>query len=83
MDRGPADIRVLHVDEDPASVQQTAETLEESDSRLDVTTATDTDTGLSIVRRVAKAHGWSATITDSEDGGARFDFTGVDVVEDA
>jgi signal transduction histidine kinase len=34
--------------------------------------------GLSIVEQIAEAHGWSVTVTDSESGGARFDFTGVD-----
>ncbi|MFB6184190.1 MAG: GAF domain-containing protein [Haloarculaceae archaeon] len=36
--------------------------------------------GLNIVAQVADAHGWDVTVTDSEDGGARFDVTGVDVV---
>ncbi len=30
--------------------------------------------GLSIVRRIAGAHGWSISVTDSDDGGARFEF---------
>jgi len=34
--------------------------------------------GLSIVRNVADAHGWDITITDSTDGGARFEFTGIE-----
>ena len=34
--------------------------------------------GLSIVKQIAEAHGWSVTVTDSENGGARFEFTGVD-----
>ncbi|MEF8870003.1 MAG: PAS domain S-box protein [Haloarculaceae archaeon] len=29
--------------------------------------------GLSIVERIADAHGWSVTVTESEDGGARFE----------
>ena len=36
--------------------------------------------GLSIVERVAEAHGWSVSLTESEDGGARFEFTGVEEV---
>jgi len=35
--------------------------------------------GLAIVRRIAKAHGWTVHITDGEMGGARFEFTGVDI----
>jgi K+-sensing histidine kinase KdpD len=34
--------------------------------------------GLAIVERVADAHGWGVTITDSEAGGARFEFTGLE-----
>ena len=34
--------------------------------------------GLSIVREVARAHGWSIEVTDSESGGARFEITGVE-----
>jgi len=30
--------------------------------------------GLAIVRRVAEAHGWSVTLVESADGGARFEF---------
>jgi len=33
-----------------------------------------TGLGLSIVRQVAQAHGWPVRVTDSEDGGARFEF---------
>ncbi|WP_380676953.1 ATP-binding protein [Salinigranum sp. GCM10025319] len=33
--------------------------------------------GLAIVRRVAEAHGWTVTVTESDDGGARFEFRGV------
>jgi signal transduction histidine kinase len=35
-----------------------------------------TGVGLSIVETVAEAHGWSVAITESADGGARFEFTG-------
>ncbi|WP_138004818.1 PAS domain-containing sensor histidine kinase [Halalkalirubrum salinum] len=42
------------------------------------TTADDgTGFGLSIVNEIADAHGWELTITDSETGGARFEFRGV------
>ena len=36
--------------------------------------------GLAIVEAVADAHGWSVAITESDTGGARFEFTGVAVV---
>ena len=35
--------------------------------------------GLTIVRRIAEAHGWQVRIVDGTDGGARFEFTGVDL----
>ena len=37
--------------------------------------------GLSIVQQLADAHGWNVSATDSETGGARFEFTGVSFVE--
>lgn len=37
--------------------------------------------GLSIVQRIAEAHGWTTRVTDSEAGGARFEFTGVDTAD--
>jgi signal transduction histidine kinase len=40
-----------------------------------VSTATDgTGYGLTIVRDVAEAHGWTVTATTGDDGGARFEF---------
>jgi signal transduction histidine kinase len=33
--------------------------------------------GLSIVEEVAEAHGWTVTVTDGADGGARFELGGV------
>lgn len=38
-----------------------------------------TGLGLAIVSNIAEAHGWDVTVTESESGGARFDFTGVEV----
>lgn len=38
--------------------------------------------GLSIVEAVATAHGWDVRITEGADGGARFEFTGVDVLDE-
>ena len=43
------------------------------------TNATDgTGFGLSIVREIAEAHGWAVSATEGADGGARFEFTGVE-----
>lgn len=45
------------------------------------TSATGTGFGLSIVRNVAIAHGWSVTVGESETGGARFHFTDVEFID--
>lgn len=34
--------------------------------------------GLNIVQEIAEAHGWEVSVTDSENGGARFEITGVE-----
>ncbi|MFB6079114.1 MAG: ATP-binding protein [Halarchaeum sp.] len=45
------------------------------------TTASDgTGLGLSIVSAIADGHGWTMSVTASESGGARFEFTGVEFV---
>ncbi|WP_338009508.1 histidine kinase N-terminal 7TM domain-containing protein [Natronoglomus mannanivorans] len=41
-------------------------------------TSTGTGIGLSIVRQIVDAHGWSIQLTDGATGGARFEITGVD-----
>lgn len=40
-----------------------------------------TGLGLTIVDRIAEAHDWSATLTESEAGGARFEIEGVDSLQ--
>ncbi len=35
--------------------------------------------GLTIVKRIAEAHGWQVAVVDGTDGGARFEFTDVDL----
>ncbi|GAB7008353.1 PAS domain S-box protein [Halorubrum trueperi] len=42
------------------------------------TTETGTGFGLAIVKRIAEAHGWEVSLSESESGGARFEFTGVE-----
>ena len=42
------------------------------------TQADGTGLGLPIVEEIAEAHGWSVTLSDSETGGARFEFAGVE-----
>ncbi|NGM70768.1 response regulator [Natronolimnobius sp. AArcel1] len=41
------------------------------------TAAGGTGLGLTIVRQIAEAHGWTVRLTESVDGGARFEFTDV------
>lgn len=38
-----------------------------------------TGLGLPVVRSIAVAHGWEVSVTEGRDGGARFEFAGVDV----
>jgi len=38
--------------------------------------------GLNIVKRVAEANGWDIQVTESDAGGARFEITGVEFVDD-
>ena len=45
------------------------------------TVSDGTGFGLAIVQEVVEAHGWSIRVTESTAGGARFEVTGVDVVE--
>ena len=46
------------------------------------TTASDgTGFGLAIVRDMAETHGWDIQVTEGDDGGARFEITGVDFRE--
>jgi PAS domain S-box-containing protein len=42
------------------------------------TTAEGTGFGLAIVDEVASAHGWTVSVTESTDGGARFEFRDID-----
>ncbi|WP_299263354.1 PAS domain S-box protein [Halorientalis sp.] len=41
------------------------------------TAADGTGFGLRIVEQIAKAHGWEVSVTESKEGGARFEVTGV------
>ncbi|MGM0606353.1 MAG: PAS domain S-box protein [Halobacteriota archaeon] len=61
-------------DDGPGIPAETRETVFESGYS---TSDDGTGFGLSIVKRVVEAHGWSVSIVDSERGGARFEITGV------
>jgi hypothetical protein len=45
------------------------------------TASSGTGLGLDIVGRIADDHGWDVRVTEGRDGGARFEFVGVDVVD--
>jgi PAS domain S-box-containing protein len=40
-----------------------------------------TGLGLAIVQQIADAHGWTITVREGDDGGTRFDITGVEPIE--
>lgn len=40
-----------------------------------------TGLGLSIVKQIVEAHGWEISVTESDDGGARFEITGTEPVD--
>jgi PAS domain S-box-containing protein len=46
------------------------------------TTAEGAGFGLSIVQQIAGAHGWEVKVAEGDTGGARFEITGVDVVDE-
>ncbi|MFW6046023.1 MAG: sensor histidine kinase, partial [Natronomonas sp.] len=43
------------------------------------TSEVDTGFGLSIVKQIVDAHGWTIRVTEGADGGARFEITGVEI----
>ena len=49
---------------------------------VETSTAGGSGLGLAIVATVADAHGWTRRVTRSENGGARFEFGGVDAVRE-
>lgn len=45
------------------------------------TTDSGTGFGLAIVAEIVEAHGWNVRVSESDDGGVRFEITGVELVE--
>jgi signal transduction histidine kinase/CheY-like chemotaxis protein len=45
------------------------------------TVADGTGFGLNIIKQIVEAHGWSISLTEDSDGGARFEITGVEFAE--
>ena len=67
----------FYVGDDGAGIEPS-----ERDAVFDPGHSTDRDGtgfGLSIVERIAEAHGWDVSVTESRAGGARFEFSGVDL----
>jgi PAS domain S-box-containing protein len=83
VEHGGDDVRVsVDLMTDGFAVADTGPGIPESDReeifRAGYSTSKDgTGFGLRIVKQVANAHGWEVTVTESEQGGARFEFTGV------
>jgi signal transduction histidine kinase len=87
IDHGRADVTVrvgsladgLYIEDDGPGIPE--------EDRQDVlehgySTSTDgTGLGMSIVRTIAEAHGWTITVSESTEGGARFELTNVDKPE--
>ncbi len=46
------------------------------------TAKSGTGLGLTIVRQIAEAHGWEVSLAEAENGGARFEFTGVELANE-
>ncbi|CCQ32856.1 PhoR protein [Halorhabdus tiamatea SARL4B] len=75
---GPLENGFFVADDGPGIPPDAVETVFEAGHS---TEADGTGFGLAIVEAIAHAHGWTVTVTDREAGGARFEFTGVDVLE--
>ncbi|WP_267639775.1 PAS domain-containing sensor histidine kinase [Haloarchaeobius amylolyticus] len=82
LDHGPDDVHItvgvtddcfFVADDGPGIPPEKRETVFE---RGFTTDADGTGFGLAIVQRVADAHGWAVDLTESADGGARFEFHG-------
>jgi PAS domain S-box-containing protein len=74
---GPLDGVGFYVEDDGPGIPQ-----EEREKVLEpgyTGTSGGTGFGLTIVNRIAQAHGWELAVTDGDEGGARFEFTNVDV----
>jgi signal transduction histidine kinase len=77
---GTDDTRCLYVEDDGPGIPP-----ERRDEvfQSGYTTGTDgTGYGLTIVRQVAQAHEWDVGVTAGSDGGARFEFRGLEFVDD-
>ena len=86
VEHGGADVtvRVGQIDDHGIYVEDTGPGIPENarESVFDPghTSASDgTGFGLTIVKRIAEAHGWEVAVVSETDGGARFEFTDIDI----
>ena len=68
----------LYVEDDGDGIDESAR--EELFEPGFTTAADGTGFGLPIVKRIANAHGWEVGVTESEAGGARFEFVNVEIL---
>ena len=89
VEHGPADVTVrvgelpdgFYVEDDGPGIPESER---ERVTEPGYSTAGDgTGIGLAIVMEVVDAHGWEVRITDGTSGGARFEMTGVAIVEES
>lgn len=74
---GQADEQTIYIEDDGPGIPE-----DERDAVFEPgysPTGDGTGFGLAIVQRLAEAHGWNITLTDSESGGARFEFSDVEI----
>mgnify|MGYP000108349745 CR=1 FL=1 len=74
---GQADEQTIYIEDDGPGVPE-----DERDAVFEPgysSTSNGTGFGLAIVQRLAEAHGWDITLTNSESGGARFEFNDVEI----
>lgn len=74
---GQADEQTLYFEDDGPGIPE-----DERDAVFEPgysSTGGGTGFGLAIVQRIAEAHGWGVTLTNSESGGARFEFSDVEI----
>ncbi|MFB6130325.1 MAG: PAS domain-containing sensor histidine kinase [Salinigranum sp.] len=74
---GPIDGRGFYVEDDGPGIPEDDREPVFDPGRTSVEGGTGF--GLAIVRRIAEAHGWHVRVTAGTAGGARFEFTGVEV----
>jgi len=75
---GPLDDGLYVADDGPGIAPEDREHVFESGYS---SSADGTGFGLAIVSEIASAHGWDVDVCESDDGGARFEVTGIELVE--